>query len=86
MECYNCGFPLSELGYCTSCGADVRKYKKIMFTANRLYNDGLERASVRDLSGAIKSLRGALRCNKNHVDARNLLGLIYYEIRSTNTV
>ena len=80
MECYNCGFPLSELGYCTSCGADVRKYKKIMYTANRLYNDGLDRASVRDLSGAIKSLRGALRCNKNHVDARNLLGLIYYEM------
>ncbi len=80
MECYNCGFPLSELDYCTSCGADVRKYKKIMYTANRLYNDGLDRASVRDLSGAIKSLRGALRCNKNHVDARNLLGLIYYEM------
>ena len=80
MECYNCGFPLSELGYCTSCGADVRKYKKIMFTANRLYNDGLDRASVRDLSGAIRSLRGALRCNKNHIDARNLLGLVYYEM------
>ncbi len=79
MECYNCGFPLSELDYCTSCGADVRKYKKIMYTANRLYNDGLDRASVRDLSGAVRSLRGALRCNKNHVDARNLLGLIYYE-------
>ncbi|MBR1472311.1 MAG: tetratricopeptide repeat protein [Lachnospiraceae bacterium] len=80
MECFNCGFPLSELGYCTSCGADVRKYKKIMYTANRLYNDGLDRAGVRDLSGAVRSLRGALRCNKNHIEARNLLGLVYYEM------
>ncbi len=50
-----------------------------MYTANRLYNEGLDRASVRDLSGAIRVLRDALKCNKNHVDARNLLGLVYYE-------
>ncbi|MBP5608206.1 MAG: tetratricopeptide repeat protein [Lachnospiraceae bacterium] len=79
MECFNCGAPLSELDYCTNCGADVRKYKKIMYTANRLYNEGLDRASVRDLSGAVRVLRDCLKCNKNHVDARNLLGLIYYE-------
>ncbi|MCR5249331.1 MAG: tetratricopeptide repeat protein [Lachnospiraceae bacterium] len=79
MECYNCGCPLSELDYCTNCGADVKRYKRIMYTANRLYNEGLDRAGVRDLSGAIRALRDALRCNKNHVDARNLLGLVYYE-------
>lgn len=79
MECYNCGCPLSELDYCTNCGADVKKYKKIMYTANKLYNEGLDRAGVRDLSGAVRALRDCLKCNKNHVDARNLLGLIYYE-------
>lgn len=79
MICYNCGCRLSEKNFCTGCGADVTLYKKIMFTANRFYNDGLAKASVRDLSGAITSLRQCLKLNKNHIDARNLLGLVYFE-------
>ncbi|MBR5421555.1 MAG: tetratricopeptide repeat protein [Lachnospiraceae bacterium] len=79
MECYRCGATLSELDYCTNCRADVGRYKKIMYAANRLYNEGVDRAQVRDLSGSIRVLKECLRCNKNHVDARNLLGLVYYE-------
>ncbi len=79
MLCYQCGCRLSELDYCTGCGADVRAYKKIMYAAEYSYNDGLERAKVRDLSGAVNSLRQCLKFNKQHVDARNLLGLIYFE-------
>lgn len=79
MLCYQCGCRLSELDYCTGCGADVRAYKKIMYAAEYSYNDGLERAKVRDLSGAVNSLRQCLKYNKQHVDARNLLGLIYFE-------
>ena len=54
-------------------------YKKIMFASNRFYNEGLDKASVRDLSGAITSLRESLKLNKNNIEARNLLGLVYYE-------
>ncbi|MDE6687256.1 MAG: tetratricopeptide repeat protein [Lachnospiraceae bacterium] len=79
MLCYQCGCRLSELDYCTGCGADVRAYKRIMYAAEYSYNDGLERARVRDLSGAVNSLRQCLKYNKQHVDARNLLGLIYFE-------
>ncbi len=79
MFCYQCGCRLSELDYCTGCGANVRAYKKIMYAAEYSYNDGLERARVRDLSGAVNSLRQCLKYNKQHVDARNLLGLIYFE-------
>ncbi len=79
MKCYNCGCRLSEKDFCTNCGADVARYKNIIRTSNRCYNDGLERANVRDLSGAIVSLRQCLKLNKNHIDARNLLGLIYFE-------
>ena len=57
MNCYNCGCRLSEYDFCTGCGVDVTIYKKIMFMSNRFYNDGLEKASVRDLSGAIISLQ-----------------------------
>lgn len=79
MRCYNCGCNLSEHDFCTSCGADVSLYKKIIYISNRFYNDGLEKASVRDLTGAISSLRQCLKFNKNNVEARNLLGLVYFE-------
>ncbi len=80
MFCYNCGCQLSEYDFCTGCGADVALYKKIMCVSNLYYNEGLERASVRDLSGAITSLRQSLKFNKNNVEARNLLGLVYFEM------
>lgn len=80
MKCFNCGCSLSEKSFCTSCGADVALYKKIMFVSNRFYNDGLEKAKVRDLSGAVISLRQSLKFNKNHIEARNLLGLVYFEM------
>ncbi len=80
MICYNCGANLTEHEFCTNCGADVARYKRIMGTANLYYNEALEKASVRDLSGAVESLRQCLKLNKNHVEARNLLGLVYFEM------
>jgi len=80
MNCYHCGSNLTEHSFCTNCRADVGRYKLVISASNMLYNDGLEKARVRDLSGAIASLRQCLKLNKNHVDARNLLGLIYFEI------
>lgn len=79
MICYNCGCRLSEKNFCTGCGADVTLYKRIMYASNRFYNEGLEKARVRDLSGAIHNLRECLKMNKNHIEARNLLGLVYFE-------
>lgn len=79
MICYNCGCTLSEHDFCTNCGVDVSIYKKVLKLSNNFYNEGLERAQVRDLSGAIQSLRQSLKFNKNNVEARNLLGLVYFE-------
>ena len=79
MVCYKCGCRLSEKNFCTGCGADVTLYKKIMYASNRFYNEALEKAQVRDLSGAIHCLRECLKLNKNHIEARNLLGLVYFE-------
>jgi len=47
--------------------------------SDKLYNDGLSRAKVQDLSGAIGCLSKSIAINKNNVPARNLLGLIQYE-------
>ena len=55
-------------------------YKKIIMASNAYYNVGLEKANVRDLSGAIDSLKMSLRFNKRNTDARNLLGLVYCEM------
>lgn len=79
MKCIYCGTPLSAIDYCTGCGADVTLQKRIVRISNLLYNEGLEKATVRDLSGAISCLKRSLKFNKENVDARNLLGLVYYE-------
>ena len=52
---------------------------KFVSLSNRLYNIGLEKASVRDMSGAVSALRESLKFDKTNIDARNLLGLVYYE-------
>ncbi len=80
MVCYKCGCRLSDHDYCTGCGEDVTLYKKIMYMSNHFYNDGLDKATVRDLSGALVSLRQSLKYNKNNIEARNLLGLVYFEM------
>lgn len=80
MYCYNCGCRLSKHDFCTSCGAEVALYKKVMHVSNMYYNEGLEKAGVRDLTGAVVSLRQSLKFNKNNLKARNLLGLVYFEM------
>ena len=80
MFCFNCGCALTDKNFCPNCGVQVGTYKKIIHTSNRLYNDGLSKAQVRDLSGAVVSLKESLWCNKYNTDARNLLGLVYYEM------
>ncbi|MDO4285959.1 MAG: hypothetical protein Q4C60_11595 [Eubacteriales bacterium] len=80
MYCYQCGCQLTEHDYCPHCGADVAVYKKIIHISNYFYNEGLDKAGVRDLSGAIVSLRQSVRFNKDNIEARNLLGLVYYEM------
>ena len=79
MYCYKCGSRLGSGRYCLRCGADVGEYKKIIRLSNSYYNAGLEKARLRDLTGAAQMLGFCLKLNKNHTEARNLLGLIYYE-------
>ena len=54
--------------------------KKIVYQSNYWYNDGLRKAQIRDMSGAIVSLRHSLQYNRENIAARNLLGLVYYGI------
>lgn len=54
--------------------------KKILYQSNYWYNDGLRKAQIRDMSGAILSLRRSLQYNRENIAARNLLGLVYYGV------
>ena len=83
MECLNCGAPVLENGHCSDCGMNYKLLAKAYNTSNYYYNLGLDRASVRDLTGAIDALNLALKYNKQNINARNLLGLIYYEMGET---
>lgn len=83
MECLNCGAPVLENGHCSTCGMNYELLAKAYNTSNFYYNLGLDRASVRDLTGAIDALNLALKYNKQNINARNLLGLIHYEMGET---
>ena len=80
MRCYKCNAVLSDNDYCLKCGADVSVYKIVVKASNSYYNLGLAKAQVRDLTGALAALRISLHINKKNIKARNLLGLIYFEM------
>ncbi len=80
MKCMNCGAELNDSAYCPKCGCDVSVQKQAIVLSGLYYNQGLEKAQVRDLSGAIDMLRRSLKFNKLNVPARNLLGLVYFEM------
>lgn len=85
MNCYNCGNELDRGNRCPICNADVKEYKRIIVKSCALYNEALEAARLRDISRAIPLLKHALKAYKANSEARNLLGLCYYEIGDVMT-
>lgn len=68
---------------CPECGVDILIFEKTLKISDVLYNKGLELARIRDLSGSIDSLTKSIQFNKNNFYARNLLGLVYFEVGKT---
>lgn len=62
---------------------ELSVYHRIFRLSNYYYNEGRNKAKVRDLSGAVLVLKKSLELNKANTDARNLLGLIYFELGET---
>lgn len=80
MKCMNCGVPVTPgLDYCNRCGWNMSVQRKAVYLSKLYYNKGLEKASIRDLSGAISCLKQSLKFYKGNTLARNLLGLVYFE-------
>jgi len=80
MICYRCNHEAGDAPVCPVCGTNLSVFLKVKHLSNLYYNDGLQKAEVRNLSGAIISLKKSLKFNKYNIDARNLLGLVYYEM------
>ena len=79
MNCRRCDWLLDNVYICPHCGYEDPVVKKVIYASNRNYNEALARVHARDLSGAETLLKKALKYNKRNIDARNLLGLIYYQ-------
>ena len=80
MNCMYCGAQVGRQDTaCPACGADVSVQRKALSLSALYYNQGLDKAEIRDLSGAIDLLRRSLKYNKLNIEARNLLGLVYFE-------
>ncbi|MBO7650676.1 MAG: tetratricopeptide repeat protein [Lachnospiraceae bacterium] len=81
MICPKCGANMTlKKGVCAKCGYDIEVSQKTRKYSCYYYNQGLAKAQIRDLSGAVDMLNRALKVSKKNVDARNLLGLIYFEM------
>lgn len=80
VRCPNCGAQVKLNGYCSACYMPIRVIDKAYNTSDYYYNIGYDKATARDLSGAIESLNMSLRYNKKNIMTRNLIGLIYYEM------
>ena len=79
LNCKHCGGKILVTGYCSQCGLKSEFVNKALNTSKYYYNIGLDKARVRDMSGAEDALKTALKYDKLNIDARNLLGLVYYE-------
>ncbi len=84
MKCPRCdGIVKDNLNRCNICGQDLSVVRHLCRISNAYYNIGLEQAIVRNLSGAIATLRRSLEFNKHNTNARNLLGLVLNEMGET---
>ncbi len=83
MNCPKCGTPLENTYRCPKCEFEEPTMKRIIQSSNYHYNVGLSKARIRDLSGAITSLQMSLKYNKRNTNARNLLGLVYFQMGET---
>jgi len=80
MHCPNCGKTFDVGNQCPHCKIDAVLFKGTEKLSNKLYNKGLERIKAMDLSHGLQELSRSVAVNKHNVRARNLLGLVLFEV------
>ena len=79
MKCPICKTEVQNGHICPNCNENAYVLNKIFNISVRLYNEALQRANKKDFSNAICLVEKSLYFNKNNYQARNLLGLLYYQ-------
>lgn len=80
VKCPYCNHDGNSIGVCHACGEDLLWVERLYIKSEYYYNKAYEYATSRELSLAIPCLEKAISFNKYNVKAKNLLGLIYFEI------
>ena len=84
MICPKCYNELSRDFFCETCETNVNIYRKILNRSKLLFNLGLQKAKSNNLTGAIENLEQSLEYDKYNKEARNLIGLIFFQIGEIN--
>jgi len=80
MRCPNCGKEFHTGKRCPHCRIDSVLFTSTERISDRLYNKGLERLHLLDMTGGVHELGRAVSVNKHNIRARNLLGLALFEM------
>lgn len=86
VTCPNCNAQYDDKpnkSKCPNCAVDPVLYAGTVQISNTLYNEGLAFAKVSNLTGALDCLSRSVYYNKKNTAARNLLGLVQYEMGQT---
>lgn len=79
-KCPYCGNVIKSGIYCNVCLQRIDQFRKIWDMSTFYYNKGLEASKNKELSLACSYLQKAIVLYKYHIEARNLLGLAYFEM------
>ncbi|MEG2545110.1 MAG: tetratricopeptide repeat protein [Niameybacter sp.] len=79
VRCPYCNHLVSSVAVCETCGENIRWVEKVYEKSDAYYRQAYNYAKGRYLSDAITCLEKAIYFNKYHIQAKNLLGLIYLE-------
>ncbi|MCL2364730.1 MAG: tetratricopeptide repeat protein [Defluviitaleaceae bacterium] len=80
MRCPNCGKDFQTGKRCPHCRIDSVLFTSTERISDRLFNKGLERLHLQDMTGGVHELGRAVSVNKHNIRARNLLGLALFEM------
>ncbi len=79
MICPMCNSFSENKKKCSNCGSDISVFSKISDISNVLYNKGLSEVKACDFTHAEEALNKSILFDKNNINSRNVLGLVYYE-------
>ena len=80
MNCPNCREKNISRKKCRKCGINMPVFFRSLKISARFYNRALIKARSFEFYEAITLLENSIKFDKKNIQARNLLGLLYYEV------